>query len=68
MCLEKHAAQQCTLKKLKLSENVICGFTTFHEKGGENRRKLQWINVFKNGSKFQEHFYGNYSVAQEHPL
>lgn len=32
---------------------------------GENDNELTYL---KYGSKFQAHFHGNYSVAQEHPL
>lgn len=48
---------------------MIRDFTTFQEKGrkntGENYNELMYL---KYSSNFQEHFHGNYSVVQEHPL
>lgn len=48
---------------------MIRDFTTFQEKGGKNMgENYNELMYLKYDSKFQEHFHGNYSVAQEHPL
>ena len=48
---------------------MIHGFNTFQGKGveniGESDNEFMYL---KGGSTFQEHFHGNYSVAQENPL
>lgn len=70
ICLEKHIQPNNALERDEnYLKNVICGFTTFQERGGknigENHNELMYL---KYSSKFQEHFHGNYSVVQEHPL
>lgn len=71
MFRKTYTVQQCTLKRWKLSEKHDLRFYHLPGKGrerksiGENYNELMYL---KYSSKFQEHFHGNYSVVQEHPL
>ena len=69
MFRKTYTVQQCTWKRWKLSEKHDLWFYHLPGRGGknigENHNELMYL---KYSSKFQEHFHGNYSVVQEHPL